>query len=187
MYIKLGSINLQYYQETNDWIIMGEVLDSGMSYEKPILVRTSDELDIWFGKDYKDYSYMQELVNMGVVLYLYKPISDKTTGGNNYIDLDAYTEDDTVWLRDVETDWVGKVVSSPEDYKFKYNTGDEIEEVGFKVDTGGNLVIISEVGGREFCTLGIVREELPEQISKIYKNQIKFHVINSESLWIYYE
>ena len=187
MYIKLGSINLQYYQETNDWMIMGEVLDSGMSYEKPILVRTSDELDIWFGKDYKDYSYMQELVNMGVVLYLYKPISDKTTGGNNYIDLDTYTEDDTVWLRNVETDWVEKVVSSPEDYKFKYNTGDEIEEVGFKVDAGGNLIIISEVDGREFCTLEIVREKLPEQISKIYKNQIKFHVINSESLWIYYE
>ena len=106
MYIKLGSVNLQYYQETNAWMIMAEVLDSGMSFERPVLVRTTEELDIWFGKDFPDYSYMQELLNMGVVLYLYKPISTKTTGGDDYIDLDEYTEDSSVWLRDVELDWI---------------------------------------------------------------------------------
>ena len=114
MYIKLGAINLQYYQDTSDWVILGEILDSGMSYEKPILVRTTDELDIWFGKDFKDYSYMQELINMGVVLYLYKPISDQTSGDDSYIDLSKYIENKDIWLRDVETEWIGKVIENPE-------------------------------------------------------------------------
>ena len=190
MYIKLGSINLQYYQETNDWIILGEVLDSSMSFEKPILVRTTNELDIWFGKDFKDYSYIQELLNMGVVMYLYKPVSYKTIGGNNYIDLDEYTVNDNIWLRDVEIEWVSKVVKRPEDYKFKYNTGDEIKIIGLKENSSGELGITEDVGDRKFCTDEIVRIELLNpinQISKIYESPIKFHIYNSEDYWIYYE
>jgi len=188
MYIKLGSINLQYYQETNDWIILGEILDSEMSYEKPILVRTTEELDIWFGKDFKDYSYLQELLNMGIVLYLHKPVSNETIGGEGYIDLDNYIEDNEVWLRDVELEWVGKVVLSPEKYKFRYNNGTEIKVVGLKVSSGGDLVVVEDAGGREFCTEETVRKELLNpinQISRIHKKPIKFHVFNSEDLWIY--
>ena len=188
MYIKLGAINLQYYQETSDWIILGEILDSGMSYEKPILVRTTEELDIWFGKDFKDYSYMQELINMGVVLYLYKPTSNHTSGDDNYIDLDSYVENNNVWLRDVELGWIGRVIESPEQYKFKYNNGTVIIEVGLKENSEGGLSITEEVGGRTLCTEETVREELLtpiNQISKIYKSPIKFHVFNSEDLWIY--
>lgn len=189
MYIKLRSINLHYYQETNDWVILGEILDSGMSYEKPILVRTTEELDIWFGKDFKDYSYMQELINMGVVLYLYKPVSNKTAGDDSYVDLDNYTEDDQVCLRNVETGWISKVLTEPERYKFRYNTVSEIKVVGFKINTTDNsLDIIEDVSEREFCTEEIVREELlnpVNQISEIYKSPIKFHVYNSENWWIY--
>ena len=188
MYIKLGAINLQYYQDTSDWIILGEILDSGMSYEKPILVRTTDELDIWFGKDFKDYSYMQELINMGVVLYLYKPISNQTSGGDWYIDLDSYIENDNIWLRDVETGWVGRVVENPEQYKFKYNNGSVVKEVGLKKNGSGGLSITENISGRTLCTEEVVREELLtpiNQISKIYESPIKFHVFNSENLWIY--
>ena len=187
MYIKLGSINLQYYQETNDWIILGEILDSGMSYEKPILVRTTEELDIWFGNNYKDYSYMQELINMGVVLYLYKPVSNKTTGD---IDLDSYTENDDIKLRDVELEWVSKVIKDPEKYKFQYDNGTTIKIVGLKVNSSGGLSVVNNPGDREFCTDEIARKELLTPIncfSEIYKNQIKFQVYNSDHLWIYYD
>ena len=159
-----------------------------MSYEKPILVRTTEELDIWFGKDFKDYSYLQELINMGIVLYLYKPTSSETIGGEGYIDLDNYVEDDEVWLRDVELEWIGKVVKSPENYKFRYNNGSEIKTVGLKVSSGGDLVVVENIDGREFCTEETVRKELLDpinQISRIYKNPIKFHVFNSDDLWIY--
>ena len=187
MYIKLGLINLQYYQETNDWIILGEILDSGMSYEKPILVRTTEELDIWFGNNYKDYSYMQELINMGVVLYLYKPVSKETTGE---VDLDSYTENNNIWLRDVELDWVSKVVGDPEKYKFKYNNGTRIVVVGLKKDSSRGLSVVEDPEDREFCTEEVARKELLTPInyfSEIYKNLIKFHVYNSEHLWIYNE
>ena len=190
MYIKLGSINLQYYQDTNDWIILGEILDSGMSYEKPILVRTTEELDIWFGKDFKDYSYMQELINMGVVLYLYKPISDHTSGDDSYIDLDRYIENNSVWLRDIELRWIEKVVENPGQYKFKYNNGTVIKEIGLVINGIGGLSITEDVTGRTLCTDEVVRKELLtpiNQISKIYESPIKFHVYNSEDLWIYDE
>ena len=188
MYIKLGTINLQYYQDTSDWVILGEILDSGMSYEKPILVRTTDELDIWFGKDFKDYSYMQELINMGVVLYLYKPISDQTSGDDSYIDLSKYIENKDVWLRDVETEWIGKVIENPEQYKFRYNNGTVIKEIGLKKNGSGSLSVTENINGRIFCTEEVAREELLtpiNQISKIYESPIKFHVYNSEDLWIY--
>jgi hypothetical protein len=171
MYIKLGSINLQYYQETNDWIILGEILNSGMSYEKPILVRTTEELDIWFGKDFKDYSYMQELINMGVVLYLYKPTSNHTSGDDSYIDLDRYIENDNVWLRDIELEWIGRVVENPEKYKFKYNNGAIIKEIGLVENGSGGLSITENVTGRSLCTEETARKELLtpiNQISKIY-------------------
>ena len=65
MYLKLGRQNLQYYQDTSDWVIMAEVVDSSLSFETPILVRNTDELDIWFGRNFPDYNYMKELVQNG--------------------------------------------------------------------------------------------------------------------------
>jgi len=198
MYIKLGSINLQYYQETNDWIILGEILDSGMSYEKPILVRTTNELDIWFGKDYKDYSYMQELINMGMVLYLYRPVSEETTGDSSYIDLDEYEEREDIILRDVELNWISKVIVSPLKYKFYYNTEEVTEDDdgirlgGFIVEGNKLVLTTTNIEERKLCTEEVVRFGLPEQISDIYEsnksgNKIKFNVYNSDDFWIYKE
>lgn len=91
MYIKIGNTNIKYNSDVNDYIIFSEVVDSQLSYEKPILVRTKDELDIWFGRNFKDRDYFDELIRSGVTLYLYKPIKDNNTQDiDDYIDIEAY-------------------------------------------------------------------------------------------------
>ena len=187
MYIKLGTLNLQYYQDTNDWMIMAEVIDSSLSFENPVLVRTTDELDIWFGRGFSDYNYLSELIQSGIVLYLYKPTKTQTTGSlEDYIDLSRYKENNEIWLRDVELDWISEVVTDPEAWKFEYTDG---LIVGFKInqETGKITSLTTNVEGRGFCTLERVRDELPVQIAEIYNTNPSFHVYDSEDLWIYYE
>ena len=185
MYLKLGKQNLQYYQNTSDWMIMAEVVDSSLSFETPILVRTTDELDIWFGRNFSDYDYMKELIQNGVVLLLYKPILTETTGSDGYVDLSMYTELPNVWLRDNELSWIAKVLDSPENWKFIYDNS----EVGFLLDDNGKITELTEdVEGRELCTIDPVREELPDQIKEIYNTwNPEFHVYDSEDLWIFNE
>ena len=62
MYINLGNTNINYSTSLDDYIIVSEVVDSQLSYENPVLVRTKDELDIWFGKDFSDRNYFDELL-----------------------------------------------------------------------------------------------------------------------------
>ena len=96
MYIKLGSTRLNYIKQSpNDFNIVSQVVDSSMSYERPVLVRTTTELDIWFGKDYPDYDYLQELIRSGVTLYLYKPVSSQESyfGIDKVFDLENYYSD----------------------------------------------------------------------------------------------
>ena len=91
MYIKIGKTDIKYRSGVDDYMIFSEVPDSQLSYEKPILVRTKDELDIWFGRDFKDRNYFDELLKKGVTLYLYKPIKENNTHDiDDYIDLDSY-------------------------------------------------------------------------------------------------
>ena len=42
MYLRLGTTNIKYSTEQDDFTVFSEVVDSKMSYEKPILVRTPD-------------------------------------------------------------------------------------------------------------------------------------------------
>jgi hypothetical protein len=93
MYIKLGKTNLNYSTSLDDYIIVSEVVDSQLSYENPVLVRTKDELDIWFGKEFSDRSYFDELLQSGVTLYLYKPVLSSNLEDENYVDLSEYNED----------------------------------------------------------------------------------------------
>lgn len=185
MYLKLGRQNLQYYQDTSDWMIMAEVVDSSLSFETPKLVRNTDELDIWFGRNFSDYNYMKELIQCGVVLLLYKPILTETTGSDEdwYIDLSEYTELQNVWLRDVELEWIAKILDNPLKWKFIYGE----YEIGFTLSTRGKISGITEdVRDRQFCTTEPVREELPEQIVEIFNTEKpKFHVFNSPDLWVY--
>ena len=92
MYLKLGKTKINYSTPIhNDFFIMSEIIDSQLSYEKPIIVRTLEELDLWFGKNFSSYSYLQYLLKNGVSLYLYKPISTFLTKNRDYIDLTNYT------------------------------------------------------------------------------------------------
>lgn len=77
MYINLGSTKIKYPEKKpDDFMIFAEIPDSQVGYEKPILVRTSDELDIWFGTDYPGYDYHQELLESEVTLLMMRPISE---------------------------------------------------------------------------------------------------------------
>ena len=91
MYIKLDTIRLQYTNEVNDTLILAEIPDSTMSYEKPIIVHTVDELESWFGQDFTSYNYFVELLNRNISLYLYRPISTDIIKDSQYIDLSKYT------------------------------------------------------------------------------------------------
>ena len=78
MYIRLGKTKINYTSpDYDDFMIFAEVPDVSMSYEKPILVHTKDELDIWFGRNFKDRDYFDELLESGVTLFLYKPVSEE--------------------------------------------------------------------------------------------------------------
>ena len=91
MYIKLGNIVVNRLNSINDFIIFIEIVDSTMSFEKPVFVRTPEELDIWFGRNFSSRDYFLELLDLGVTLYLYKPVSTKKNI-EDYIDVDALEE-----------------------------------------------------------------------------------------------
>lgn len=101
MYINLGTIKLNYIsQDLNDFMILAEIPNTKMSYESPCLVRSIDELNIWFGKDFEDYDYLAELINKDTTLYLYRPtIVDKTI---DYIDYENWEEKEENILPNVE-------------------------------------------------------------------------------------
>ena len=91
MYIKIGKTDIKYRSDVNDYMIFSEIPDSQLSYEKPVLVRTKDELDIWFGRDFTSRDYFDELIKQGVTLYLYKPIKENNTHDiDDYIDIETY-------------------------------------------------------------------------------------------------
>lgn len=97
MYIKLNTIRLQYTKEVNDIFILAEVPDSTMSYENPVIVRTVDELESWFGKWFTSYDYFVELLKRNISLYLYRPISPDKIKDEQYIDLSTYTMDPQIY------------------------------------------------------------------------------------------
>ena len=74
MYLRLGTTNIKYSTSQDDFTVFSEVVDSKMSYERPVLVRTPDELDIWFGENIPERDYFDELLESGVTLFLYRPI-----------------------------------------------------------------------------------------------------------------
>lgn len=93
MYVKLGRTDITYKTETKeDYMIVGEVIDSPISYEKPILVRSKEELDIWFSQKFPGRSYLVELLDLGTTLYLYKPISTISTDTDlgEYVNYDSF-------------------------------------------------------------------------------------------------
>ena len=105
MYIKLGNIKSHYNSGSyNDFMIISQVVDSQMGYHKPVLVRTTEELDIWFGKEFKDRDFLVHLLELGVTLYLNKPESTEIYNNTeDYIDLSTYITIDNIYML---PDWV---------------------------------------------------------------------------------
>ena len=105
MYIKLGNIKSHYNSGSyNDFMIISQVVNSQMGYHKPVLVRTTEELDIWFGKEFKDRDFLVHLLELGVTLYLNKPESTEIYNNvEGYIDLSTYITIDNIYTI---PDWV---------------------------------------------------------------------------------
>jgi hypothetical protein len=98
MYLNLGKVKKKYEAESiDDFMIFSEIPNSQLSYEKPILVRTIDELNIWFGKDFDDRDYLEELISNNATLYLYKPIKNDSFIVKDYINLDDYLIDEGIY------------------------------------------------------------------------------------------
>lgn len=98
MYLKLGDTNIKYSTSQNDFMIFSQIIDSGMSYEKPILVRTPDELEIWFGRNFTEKAYFDQLLESGVTLYLYRPIeAEDNIYSDDYIDTSEFIVDQKLY------------------------------------------------------------------------------------------
>ena len=114
MYLNLGKVKKKYEAESiDDFMIFSEIPNSQLSYEKPILVRTIDELNIWFGKYFDDRSYLEELISNNATLYLYKPIKNESFIVKDYINLDDYLIDEGIYAYSGSLPAVGKP-----DYKY---------------------------------------------------------------------
>lgn len=115
MYLKLGNTNIKYSTNQDDFTILSQVVNSGLSYEKPIFVRTPDELSIWFGNNFIDKEYFDELLSSGITLFLYKPINSKENiYSDGYIDLSEYTVDPKIY------DTINDLPEYQEGSKIKY-------------------------------------------------------------------
>lgn len=102
MYLRLGNTQIKYNSSITDFIVIGEVLsDATIGYESPVLVHSLEELDIWFGKEFKDREYLAELLrtNTDLSLYLSRPISPVSSfiTPEDYYDLENYEVDPGIY------------------------------------------------------------------------------------------
>ncbi len=186
MYLRLGNSGIKYSTpDTDDFMIFAEVPEGcTMSYEKPILVRTKDELDIWFGKEFKEREYFDELLQSGVVLYLYKPISEKSnTSQEGYIDYSSFVEIDKYFtekeLENITGDKkkIYKVYSDVGDYE------DEVVEYSSKDETYNSYVIkYNKYIWVEDFSLFVDIKDLPQNLDNINSDSLN----NRDSLRITY-
>lgn len=97
-YIRLNQANIKYSTDILDSLIVSDIVESGCSYQNPVLIRDKDSLDIYFGRSFHERDYYDELLKSGVTLFLYRPISTvKRTDLEDYIDMSEYVLDDTVY------------------------------------------------------------------------------------------
>lgn len=73
-YIRLGNTKINYGTR-KDTFIVTSIIETQSSYQYPVLVRDRDTLDIYFGKEFTQRGYYEELLDIGATLFLYKPIS----------------------------------------------------------------------------------------------------------------
>lgn len=98
MIVKLGSTAIKYNTpEYDDFLIVSCIPTSNMSSDKPMLIRTAQDLRLHFGEEFPEYSYLVELLEQGVTLYLMGPTEDEENENQeNYIQLTGYA--DGFWM-----------------------------------------------------------------------------------------
>lgn len=94
MVLKLSQINSSNATIlTNNRFIVSSVVDSQQSPEEPVLIRTEQDLNTLFGTNWDWYDFYLALIEGGVSLFLFKPISSQP---NTYIDGYVNTSDWTI-------------------------------------------------------------------------------------------
>ena len=180
MYLRLGNTKINYTSpDYSDFMIYSEVVDCKMSYEKPILVHSKDELDIWFGKNFKYRNYYDELLRSGVTLFLYRPISAQTNKRQvDYTDFTTFFDEPNVYYTTEDTEFsedIFTVKKLPErgDNKMIYKVLDDSGEYELGL---GTLKYNRSIWLDEFSNY-INTEDLPQ-----YNGVNSFSVNNRDTL-----
>lgn len=98
MIVKLGRTAIKYNTtENDDFLIISCIPTSSMSPDKPTFIRTAQDLRLNFGEEFPEYSYLVELLEQGVTLYVMGP-TEETENENqeNYVKLEGYA--DGFWI-----------------------------------------------------------------------------------------
>lgn len=91
MIVKLGRTAIKYNTtENDDFLIISCIPTSSMSPDKPTFIRTVQDLRLNFGEEFPEYSYLVELLEQGVTLYVMGP-TEETENENqeNYVKLEG--------------------------------------------------------------------------------------------------
>lgn len=128
-YIKIFSTKTRHKTpKVDDFIIVSQVVKSGMGFEYPVLVRDEKELTLWFGEDFEDKKSLVELLEMGVTLFLVSPYpSDFNTKDPNYVDYYNWPIDPTEYFSVHNLPNVGE---SGKIYKVKEEDGEIVSSTG---------------------------------------------------------
>jgi hypothetical protein len=179
MYIKEGTTRVTYGSPSyDDFMIFAEIVDSQMSYERPVLVRTRSQLYNWFGKEFSSKAFFDELLDYGISLYLTRPVSaeeDQTDG--EYLDINSYYQDLKLYESEPE---MPSVKEGETEIKRLYNM---ISEGGEYISEGGSpydkFIWYYEPADRSWSFTKV--KDLPQNISGFRTDSLN----NRDTLNIY--
>lgn len=94
-YLKLRNSKINYPPEKEvfeDRFIVSQIVPSNCSFERPKIIRTVDELEIYYGTKFEGKDYLEELLRMNVALILHRPIQTTVNKSDpSYIDLSKFS------------------------------------------------------------------------------------------------
>lgn len=195
MYIKLGKTHINYnVQETlNKYTIIGQVINTPISYESPVLVNTSKELDIWFSNNFSERDYFLELLKNDVTLYLYKPMSDKLVNMDGDTEFINYDNWDTLVIFDgmvneitISIFYAMKLLEKGGTYRYRVLNSDKTN-YDYYIWNNGNWILYS--GTEKEClnpNTAFNEDDLGDISKLLESDQFKIPTIeNPEDFWIW--
>lgn len=139
MYMKLGNTRINYTTNPiDDFLIFGGIVDSEIGPGKPKLIRTVQELECHFGKDFDEYNFYCELLSYSnVSLYLASTSERNRTFETIEIDGESYDKRSDIYQA---TNFAG--------FKFINKSVGSVEEgiyvvdskIGVRIEVLGNNV-----------------------------------------------